>query len=208
MILGSGLSKPSTILNIRGTNGSGKSTAVRLLMERLGKPTRKIGFDNKEAGYFWKLPDTSLSVLGKYTTACGGLDASFSHPGAADDVIFCLNELVRDGNVVAEGVVAMGSYGIGRLQRFAENQKSLGNNVIFALMDTPLETCIARCQQRRAEKAAAKGKEPKPLDPTNLKSKWDSNHKDLAKLKTLGLDTRLIPHLDPLPSLVEWLELQ
>jgi hypothetical protein len=206
MILANGLSKPSIILNIRGTNGSGKSTAMRLLMEKLGKPS-PFKIDGKLAGYRFKRPEGYVCVLGKYETACGGLDASFSYPGAADDVTFFLDELATHGHVVAEGVVAMGSYGIGRLQKFAEEQKAKGNIVIFALMDTPLATCIERCEKRRAEKAAAKGKEAKPLNPGNLQSKWESNHKDINKLKSLGLDCRMIPHTDPLPTLLGWLDL-
>lgn len=196
----------SIILNVRGTNGSGKSTAVRRLMDQLGKPT-VFQIDGKEAGYRYRKAGQNVLVLGKYETACGGLDASFSYPGAADDVIFFLHELAQHGHVVAEGVVAMGSYGIGRLQKFSEDEAAKSNHVIFALMDTPLETCISRCETRRAEKAAAKGKDPKPLNPANLQSKWDSNHKDLAKLKALGLDTRFIPHTDPLPTLLSWLGL-
>lgn len=202
----------SIILNIRGTNGSGKSTAVRLLIDYLWtqKALKRMPFqvDGKEGGYRFVLPEgRNVSVLGKYQTACGGLDASFSYPGAADDVIYFLDALAELGDVVAEGVVAMGSYGIGRLQKFSADQTAKGNRVIYALMDTPLETCIARCEARRAEKAAAKGKEPKPLNPENLKGKWESNHKDLAKLKALGLDTRLIPHNDPLPALLAMLEI-
>jgi ABC-type dipeptide/oligopeptide/nickel transport system ATPase component len=200
----------SIILNIRGTNGSGKSTTVRSLMDYLWtkKALKRTPFqiDGKEGGYKFVLPEgRNVSILGKYATACGGLDASFSYPGAADDVIFFLDELAKVGDVVAEGVVAMGSYGIGRLQKFSVDQTAKSNKVIFALMDTPLETCIARCEARRAEKAAAKGKEAKPLNPENLRSKWESNHKDLQKLKDLGLDTRFIPHIDPLPTILQFL---
>lgn len=199
------------LVNIRGTNASGKSSLVRMLMKHLAKTYKSTPFliDGKEAGYRFRRPGgTDVLVLGKYATACGGLDASFSYPGAADDVIFFLDELAGKGHVVAEGVVAMGSYGIGRLQAFATNQEAKGNHVIFALMDTPLQTCIARCEQRRAEKAAAKGKEAKPLDPANLKSKWESNWKDIGKLRELGLDCRTIPHNDPLPTLLSWLQIQ
>jgi len=170
-----------------------------------GSKRTPFQIDGKLAGYRFKRPEGYVSVLGKYETACGGLDASFSYPGAADDVTFFLDELATHGHVVAEGVVAMGSYGIGRLQKFAEEQKAKGNLVIFALLDTPLALCIERCEKRRAEKAAAKGKEAKPLNPENLKSKWDSNHKDIEKLRALGLDCRMIPHQDPLPFLLFWL---
>jgi hypothetical protein len=192
------------ILNIRGTNGSGKSSAVRSLMTYLGNPSPFL-IDNKEAGYRFKRPEgCPIFVLGAYKTACGGLDASFSYKGAADDVIFFLDELAQKGHVVAEGVVAMGSYGIGRLFTFATQQETKGNHVIFALMDTPLEECIRRCEARRAEKAASKGKEAKPLDPSNLRDKWEANQKDQVKLAALGHDTRSIPHQDPLPTILGW----
>lgn len=196
----------SIVLNIRGTNGSGKSTAVRLLMEKMG--TRSpFQLDGKEAGYRFATPAGKVFVMGKYTTACGGMDSSFSYKGAADDVVWLVHELSASGHVVAEGVIALGSYGFGRLTKLAADLEAQGHHMIFALMDTPLDVCITRCEARRAEKAAAKGKDPKPLDPHNLESKWDATHKDHERLGAAGLDCRLIPYQDPLPTILSWLGL-
>jgi AAA15 family ATPase/GTPase len=80
----------NTIVAIKGTNGSGKSSVVRALITHLGKQAT-LRFNNKEAGYRCRYGDGNLLVLGKYKSACGGLDSSVSHTGAADDLILCID---------------------------------------------------------------------------------------------------------------------
>jgi hypothetical protein len=185
------------IINIRGTNGSGKSSAVRVLMKHLGKPTSFL-FDDKEAGYRFK-STPPIFVLGKYQSSCGGLDASFSYKGAADDVLLCLDLLAEKGDVVCEGLVAMSSYGFGRLTNFADTQKAKGNNVIFALLDTPAEICVKRVRERR--KAAGNGT---PFDPEKLLDKYVSVVRTQEQLQKAGYDARIIPHEEPLQTLLRW----
>ena len=198
----------STIVNIRGTNGSGKSSLVCQLMEYLGT-SDPFKFDGKPAGYRFTRPDGQrIFVLGKYTTACGGLDSSFSYKGAADDVILCLDLLAEKGDVVCEGVIAMSSYGFARLSNLATSQEQKGNHVIFALLDTPLEVCIQRTEARRAEKAAKSGKVAKPFNPDNLIDKFHSTHKDQKRLADAGYDCRMLSYQDPLPTLLQWLGLE
>jgi hypothetical protein len=189
----------SIIVNIRGTNGSGKSSAVRALMKHLGKP-RAFLFDDKEAGYRFKRTPP-IFVLGKYKTACGGLDASFSYKGAADDVLLCLDLLAEKGHVVCEGVVAMSSYGFERLTCFADAQKAKGNNVIFALLDTPPELCVKRVRERRkvAENIA-------PFDPEKLLDKFVSLVRTQEQLQKAGYDARILPHEEPLQTLLRWFD--
>jgi hypothetical protein len=189
----------SIIVNIRGTNGSGKSSAVRAFMKHLGKPTAFL-FDDKEAGYRYKRTPP-IFVLGKYKTACGGLDASFSYKGAADDVLLCLDLLAEKGDVVCEGLAAMNSYGYGRLTYFADAQKAKGNNVVFALLDTPAELCVRRVRERR--KAAGN---IAPFDPDNLLHKYVSVVRTQEQLQRAGYDARILPHEEPLQTLLRWFE--
>ena len=124
----------STIVAIKGTNGSGKSSVVRALIAHLGK-VATLRFNSKEAGYRCKYGEQTLFVLGKYKSACGGLDSSFSYKGAADDVLICLDALAAKGHVVCEGVIAISSYGfdlgrvvwrlIGRAVRATVMQRAL-----------------------------------------------------------------------------------
>jgi hypothetical protein len=198
----------STIVNIRGTNGSGKSSPVRQLMEHLGT-TDSFKFAGQPAGYRFATPDGHhIFVMGMYRTPCGGLDSSFSYKHAADDVILCINWLAEKGHVVCEGVIAMSSYGFGRLSSLATSQEQKGNHVVFALLDTPLEVCIRRTEARRVAKAMLMGKESKPFDPQNLIAKYHSTHKDHKRLAEAGYDCRMLTYQDPLPTLLEWLGLK
>lgn len=178
----------SLVFSIRGTNGSGKSSLVREFMKSLGPHNRMLGLDGKPAGYEFKKNGRTVFVLGKYETDCGGLDASFSYPGAADDVCQFLQDLAKYGDVVCEGVIAMSSYGIARLTKLAASLKSQGHHIVFALLDTPEDVCIERVKARRAAKGNTK-----PFDPANLRSKYASIHKDQEKLRAAGLHCLLGP---------------
>jgi hypothetical protein len=140
-------------------------------------------------------------VLGKYKTACGGLDASFSYKGAADDVLLCLDLLAEKGHVVCEGVVAMSSYGFGRLTCFADGQKAKGNNVIFALLDTPPELCVKRVRERRRVAGNIAR-----FDPEKLLDKFVSVVRTQEQLQKAGYDARILPHEEPLQTLLRWFD--
>lgn len=188
----------STIVAIKGTNGSGKSTVIRALITHLGKQAT-LRFNNKEAGYRCKYEDGSLFVLGKYKTACGGLDSSFSYGGAADDLLLCIDTLAAKGHVACEGVIAITSYGHDRMVRFADQQKRKGRHMVFAHLSTPTELCIERVKQRRLEAG-----NHKPFNPEKLLDKYESVLKSQDKLLSAGYDARVLPHEDPLQTLLRW----
>jgi predicted ABC-type ATPase len=190
----------STIIAIKGTNGSGKSTAVRALIEHLGKQAI-LRVNSKEAGYRCRYKDGSLFVLGKYKTACGGLDSSFSYGGAADDLLLCIDKLAPQGHVVCEGVIAITSYGHDRMTRFADKLKRRGHRMIFAHIDTPAELCVERVKQRRLAAGNTK-----PFDPAKLLDKYQSILKSQEQLLAAGYDARILPHEEPLQTLLRWFE--
>lgn len=189
----------NVIVNLKGTHGSGKSSVVRALIAHCGM-VAKLRFNNKEAGYRCRYGEQPLFVLGKYKTACGGIDASFSYKGAADDVMRCLELLAAKGHVVCEGV-AMSMYGFERLANFADSQKAKGNKVIFALLDTPVELCVERVRQRRREVGNRK-----PFNPEKLLDKYASIHRAQERLRAAGYAARVLPHEEPLQTLLRWFE--
>lgn len=189
----------STIITIKGTNGSGKSSVVRALIAHCGK-TAKLRFNNKEAGYRCLYGDGTLFVLGKYKSACGGMDSSFSYKGAAEDVMMCLDILAARGHVVCEGIIAVNYYGFGRVARFVDEQEAKGNHVIFACLDTPVEVCVKRVQQRRRLRGNYK-----PFNPDHLLHKHDALLRMQEKFREAGYDTRVLSHEDPLQTLLRWL---
>jgi predicted ABC-type ATPase len=191
----------STVVAIKGTNGSGKSTVVRELIASLGKQSI-LRVNGKEAGYGCKYEDGTLFVLGKYkTAACGGLDSSFSYGGAADDLLLCIDKLAPQGHVVCEGVIAITSYGHDRMTRFADKLKRRGHRMIFAHIDTPAELCVERVKQRRLAAGNTK-----PFDPAKLLDKYQSILKSQEQLLAAGYDARILPHEEPLQTLLRWFE--
>src|SRR5882724_1628876 len=64
-----------TILNLRGTHGSGKTTIVRQLMGRYKAEPLQGPEDRKPQGYHMKTTFGDIRVVGSYETACGGCDA-------------------------------------------------------------------------------------------------------------------------------------
>jgi hypothetical protein len=179
------------VLNIRGTNCSGKSSAVRSVMTEVGIAQEltdpKTG---KTCGY--RL-NSGVVVIGRYETACGGCDTIHSFGEIADAVI----RHSRNSSVLFEGFLWSGIFKSSHeLAQRLQGQAS----VIFATMNTPLATCISRIAGRR--NAAGNHK---PFDPANLIAKHRSVIKAHVKLELAGWDTRLVCHQNPLASISQWL---
>lgn len=147
------------LIQIRGTNGSGKTYLINKLISELGPPDGEHKFENgKFAASLWS--QQKIAIFGKYTNACGGCDG-FSWPGAAEDMEREIVKLHDEGYTsIVEGLT-VSCWGLARLQRL----KPLGLHVLQ--LNTPFEDCFSAILDRRAAKAASKGQEPKPLDRKN-----------------------------------------
>jgi hypothetical protein len=178
----------STIINIRGTNGSGKTTAVKSLINFM-KGTPMV-----ENGKTWayNLKDR-VYVLGRYETPTGGCDGIRTQQEIYDGI----RKLAALGNVVYEGVIISAMYG-----KFRELEDELKpqHHYIWACLDTPLETCIAQTIKRRETKGNMK-----PFNPDGLKGKFRGVETTRARLEEEGRDVRTLSHQLPLAQLLNWL---
>lgn len=190
-----------TILHLRGTSGSGKSTIIRALMDAY--PSKHPIFEEgrkQPIGYRLMTPDGSMKdlfVVGHYETPCGGCDTIPSL-----DKIY---ELVRDfsasGNVVFEGLL------IGPEQRRStelhNNPERFGVYHTICL-DVPLEDCVEGIMERRRAK---KGPDAPPVNPKNTTAK----HKQVAAsgktLQANGLNVYFLNREDALKKAREVLEI-
>lgn len=71
--------------------------------------------------------------------------------------------------------------------------------MIFAHIDTPAELCVERVKQRRREAG-----NQKPFDPEKLLDKYQSILKSQEQLLKAGYDARILPHEEPLQTLLRW----
>lgn len=143
------------ILDIRGTHGSGKSHIVHTILQT--HKHQAILVDGEHLGYY--VPEWDACILGRYNNICGGCDG-----------IKTANEVVRRviafsrvaTNVILEGILVAHTFGrYSKLATYIERRTH--HQYCFAFLDTPLETCIARVQKRRAERGNTK-----PFDPRNV----------------------------------------
>lgn len=137
------------IVNLRGTNGSGKSTVAFDLMRRdkktyaieLAKYQTPKGAPRCVTGYF--VPDLDLIVVGRYETACGGGDGIPTQQLVKDSIMLATR---KARNVFFEGVIIstifQGYY------ELATKLRARGHAFVWAYLDTPLEICLARIQTR------------------------------------------------------------
>jgi cytidylate kinase len=137
-----------TIVNLRGCNGSGKSTIARALFQ--GEDYHEVdlapyhtpnGAPRNVRGYW--VPSRSLIVVGPYTTDCGGCDAVKTQDLVCESIRMAA---VRARNVFFEGVIVSTIY-----HRYHALSQELGG-MVWAYLDTPLEVCLARIQVRNGGK--------------------------------------------------------
>lgn len=172
------------IFLIAGTNGAGKTTAVRRILESLSTPietTDLYTVHEDRNGQHW-------AILGTYSgSACGGCD-KFSWKGAANDLENTLVALAEhDTHAILEGSI-VSTWGRDRLARLIP----YGLQVLQ--LDTPVEECERRVNARRLEK---KGPEKyTPVNPKNLISKYEGLLSILPKRRDLGIPVDILSQDD------------
>lgn len=126
------------IIKLMGNSGSGKTTAVRQLMD-LAQEVTSMREGRSVKGYRLDFEDGPRTyVLGSYENTCGGLDTIRT----ADEVIDLVERCAPLGSIVMEGLLS--STYIGKLGEYLLHYCP---NWLF--LDTPLEECIERVKARR-----------------------------------------------------------
>ncbi len=183
------------IINIRGCNGSGKTTVVRRFLERLecsalGPAGRPLGYRVDAAPWGVLSP---IYVVGSYENACGGADGIKTQEEIAERTA----RAHEFGHVLVEGLL-MSKSSDGGVTAPALRDRG----AIFAFLDTPWEVCLERVLARRA--AAGNSK---PFDPEKTMRSAYAQCARSAELLTAarGYDVRTLPWQDPVTHVVGWL---
>lgn len=159
------------IVNVRGCNGSGKTTAVRALLGINVKIIRDVApcpitlDESKE-----------IALIGPYEEGkCGGCDRIKTF-ALTQETIRCATERYR--HVVFEGVIV--STVFGSWATFCREVP-----FVWAFLDTPLEVCLKRIYGRNG------GIE---IKTELVESKWRTMQRIEEKAKQAGFLTERIPH--------------
>ena len=184
------------IVNIRGCNGSGKTTTVRRFLDRLptqplgGKPGRPAGYQVNASAWGLVLP---VYVVGSYENACGGADGIDTQEEIAERVV----KAHGHGHVLVEGLLMSKSSDKGHVAPILKQ-----HGAIFAFLDTPWDVCLERVLARR--KAAGNDK---PFDPEKtMRSAYEQCHRSAELLTEAGgYDVRWLDWRDPVTGVMNYL---
>lgn len=185
------------ILSLRGTSGSGKSTAVRAILD-MG-PTAVVEEVKRVRGarplVYRVDAEVPLFVFGSYATVCGGVDTIQDYKTVVPQL---LDRYAPRGHVLFEGLLLSGTYGStgAKMAELAVR----GHEAVCVFLDTPLEVCLQRVQARRA----ARG-DDRPLNPKNTTSKHNQIVGALRRLQEHGLRVVTIDHRRAAEQLLELL---
>lgn len=165
-----------TVVSIRGTHGSGKSTVVTKIMALYPSTSVPVG-QKRPAAYHVRIPGpTQLVVIGPYATACGGCDAIQPY----SDIWPRIEQALDNGyHVLFEGALVSSSYGT--IGKNLDEQVLDGAEAVFAFLDTPIELCLERIAQRRAARGNFE-----PVKPDNTVNKHRSVNGTKAQMAKLG----------------------
>lgn len=169
------------IIFVTGTNGTGKTTLMRRVMELLpGDPevvTIEINGKTKKVALRWP----GFTVMGSYDSACGGCD-KMSWKGASDDIERLIRAEADAGqHVLLEGIIIT-NWG---LARYVGLNETYGAHQV--LIDQPLEACVNSINERRRANAEEKGREFKPVPLKNVTDAWNGSYRAAERRESAGV---------------------
>lgn len=176
------------IINIRGTNGSGKTTIARELISHMTKVKDYTTKNGVFCHIYKTADDVPVALIGKYEGAVtGGVDRVRS----VRDCVEAVAEVSKYGHVVMEGLILSG------LQQLTKDiaDASMDNADFHAItLNTSKEQCISQTMKRR-ELAG----NDKPFDPSkSLLPKHRAVELAAEKLKTWGIRSTVMSQQDAL----------
>jgi adenylate kinase family enzyme len=175
------------IVNLRGTSGSGKSTLAREAIAHFGCEPQ---LSRKVDGYLD--PARRLYVVGSYERECGGCDTIRTQ----DEIV----SAVRWHSMDAENLLFEGAVVSTIASRYLQLADTFRGNFTFAILDTPLETCLARVRERRERKGNTK-----PLNTFRTVEKFNATERFARTAREKGYSVVTLDHTKALPQLLELL---
>lgn len=162
-----------TVVNLRGTSGSGKTTIVRNILSH----GNWVKWKDPEGKKIWGYINQQLcwAIVGSYENTCGGCDTIRTQ----DETEARIEQLLDWGfSVLFEGLLI--STLSSRWIKFSQHISDK-SNMLFYYLDTPIEECLNRIQARR--QAAGNNR---PFNPKNTTDRVRAIETTYQKLTAAG----------------------
>lgn len=139
------------LVNIRGTNGSGKSTIPISMKDDPDTYEIVKPYKGKPKKIITVFPNYNWVALGDYSNPTGGLD-KFPNKAFIEKVLRYALKKFPEYNILMEGILPATTYST-YAQMFREVQKEYNVQPIVYYLMPPVEICIDRIKQRNGGKA-------------------------------------------------------
>lgn len=171
------------IINVRGTSGSGKTFTTRSFMQAYGPDSTVLDDEGKVIAHVVYYHMVPVYFIGQYTNVCGGCDTIDTQDMACSLV----RHFSQFGHVIFEGLIM--SHSFARYKALHDELKEFGIPMVFAYMDTPLEICLKRVENRRLDRGNTK-----KFNPSNTIDAYSSSLGTKDKFDQVGINTIMINH--------------
>lgn len=168
------------LINVRGTNGSGKSTIAYSFINSDPDVFELLyTVEGKEKVIATVCPNYKWMFLGAYRTKCGGMD-SYRTVEQTSDSLALVYKLPF--NILMEGVIASTIFST-YSELFTKLNKEFGRNIIIFTILPPIEVCCKRVALRNGGKA---------INEKLIENKWRMVNNGARKFKDAGFDVRIV----------------
>ena len=169
------------VIQLRGTNATGKTTTIRQFIEHGNFTVQSIAIGRRAIEYHWD-EERKIVIVGRYDRAVtGGIDGYITNKDLLNNVIIRMIKAIKPETLLFEGVV----YGVTFkfAYELARILKSLGYEYIGLCFLPPLNVVFDRLAERNG------GKE---VDYMSVQSKWFSASSAYEKLYKNGINVKAI----------------
>lgn len=183
-----------TVVNLRGTSGSGKTTIVRNILSH----GNWVKWKDPEGKKIWGYINIDLrwAIVGSYENTCGGCDTIRTQ----DETEARIEQLLEwEFNVLFEGLLI--STLSSRWEKFSKRIFNKANT-LFYYLDTPIDECLNRIQARRE---AARNN--RPFNPKNTTDRVKAIETTYQKLTAAGCCCIKASQEDIMKNLYDWYKL-
>lgn len=183
------------VLQIRGTNGSGKTTVMRQVMASFPEGWTGVGQPGRKKPLYYKVNETNLNptvlVLGHYEATCGGCD-NIGSAGKVFELVTMLQTTYGDSSIIlCEGLL---------LSEDSLWTKQM-TDVKVLFLNTSEEECLKRVRARRV----AAGNE-KELNPQNTVNRLAVISRARVKLEESGIYCQAASSRQAPRILLSWIQ--
>lgn len=165
------------MINVRGCNGSGKSTIPMSMLDDPEMYVVEKPYKGKDRKLLTIFPTYGWVVLGSYHNKCGGLDGYVDTDMIKKGLWYALKKY-PEYHILMEGVIPSTVYSTYEKLFLEVQQKYPERRVVVVNLLPPVEVCLQRIQARNGGK---------PIKEDLVSSKWSTVAKNADKFSQVGI---------------------